>query len=92
VPSNPDGADFHQRPGELPRLRNRFNKSIVNLLVLRGVDVHKSDLTSFSDSRLHVNWVPSSCANTVYGAIQDHLTIIKSLQHCLATARLLWHP
>lgn len=66
VPSNPDGADFHQRPGELPRLRNRFNKSIANLLVLRGVDVHKSDLTSFSDSRLNTSWVPSSYANTVW--------------------------
>lgn len=66
VPSNPDGADFHQRPGEQPRLRSRFNKSVANLLVLRGVDVHKSDLSSFNDPRLHANWVPSSCANAVW--------------------------
>ena len=66
VPSNPDGADFHQRPGEQPRLRSRFNKSVANLLVLRGVDVHKSDLSSFNDPRLHANWVPSSCANVVW--------------------------
>ena len=66
VPSNPDGADFHQRPGEQPRLRSRFNKSVANLLVLRGVDVHKSDLSSFNDPRLHANWVPSSCANSVW--------------------------
>ncbi|XP_073239406.1 tubulin delta chain-like [Porites lutea] len=66
VPSNPDGADFHLRPGEPPRLREKFNKSIANLLVLRGVDVHKSDLTSFNDPRLHANWVPSSCASTIW--------------------------
>lgn len=66
IPSNPDGADLHQRPGELPRLRSRFNKSIANLLVLRGVDVHKSDVTSFSDSRLNANWMPPSCASTVW--------------------------
>ena len=66
VPSNPDGADFHLRPGEPPRLREKFNKSIANLLVLRGVDVHKSDLTSFNDPRLHANWVSSSCASTIW--------------------------
>lgn len=66
VPSNPDGADFHQRPGQLPRLRNRLNKSIANLLVLRGVDVHKADLSSFNDTRLHASWVPQTWANTVW--------------------------
>lgn len=66
VPSNPDGADCHQRPGVLPRVKTRFNKSIANLLVLRGVDVHKCDFTSFSDSRLNVSWVPSNCASTIW--------------------------
>ena len=66
VPSNPDGADFHLRPCESRRLTEKFNKSIANLLVLRGVDVHQSDLTSFNDPRLHANWVPSSCGNTIW--------------------------
>lgn len=66
VPSNPDGDDYHQRPGELPRLKSRFNKSIANLLVLRGVDVHKSDLASFTDPRLNASWVPSGCATTIW--------------------------
>lgn len=66
VPSNPNGADFHQRPGELPRLRSRFNKSIANLLVLRGVDVHMADLSPFNDPRLRASWVPQTCANAVW--------------------------
>lgn len=43
-------------------LREKFNKSIANMVVMRGKDVHLADPSSFESPNLYVDWnQPSSC-------------------------------
>ena len=48
------------------RLPCRTNKSLANLLVLRGNELDKSDPSLFSDSLLYSNSVPSACTCSVW--------------------------
>ena len=43
------------------------NKSIANILFLRGQDYKTADSACFSDPRLYPSWLPSSDALTVWG-------------------------
>ncbi|EDO39408.1 predicted protein [Nematostella vectensis] len=42
-----------------PPLRQNFNKSIANRVVMRGKDVTYADPSAFADPRLYVDWMPS---------------------------------
>lgn len=47
-------------------MKIRFNKFIVNFLVLRGVDVYKCDFILFFDLRFNVSWVFLNCVSIIW--------------------------
>ena len=57
---HPDGATSHSQLGQ------RFNKSVANLLILRGKDMHVADASTFSSPNLYSDWIPSDSACSVW--------------------------
>ncbi|XP_045442346.1 tubulin delta chain isoform X2 [Pipistrellus kuhlii] len=63
---NPLGIDWQVRPplsgaptpGKMPVNKNpHFNKSLANLVILRGKEVHSADLGGFKDPALYTSWL-----------------------------------
>ena len=67
VQSNPDlDNGFEKQCHQVPRLRTHFNKSVANMLIMRGKDLHMADPSAFCDPRLYVDWIPPAAVNTVW--------------------------
>lgn len=69
-----------------PAARKKFNKSIANMVFMRGKDVHMADPTAFMDPKLYVNWVPSSsyvsfcCHPRPFNNYEKSMTLLSNSQ------------
>ncbi|CAH1802305.1 unnamed protein product [Owenia fusiformis] len=55
-----EGIDWNVKVSE-GKFRT-FNKSVANLMFLRGKDIASPDISAFQDSRLYPDWIPPGCA------------------------------
>ncbi|EDV22441.1 uncharacterized protein TRIADDRAFT_28772 [Trichoplax adhaerens] len=67
------------------------NKSIANMLVIRGTEIDKADIGAFRDSRLYVNWMPNSSGlatrvnSRPYNKYEKSAFLLSNSQFCIPT-------
>lgn len=64
--SNPDLDNCFEKKSQASRQRTHFNKSISNLVVMRGKDLNTADPSAFQDPQLYVNWIPPPSLSTFW--------------------------
>lgn len=69
---------------------DHFNKSLTNLIVLRGNELHSVDASGFQDPRLYSKAVPQSCKCSVwcsglgFHGYEKTCTLVSNSQGCIA--------
>ena len=64
------GIDWHVRVNSAGGLTSRHNKSLSNILVLRGKDINTTDVGPFKDEKLYTSWIPRDSSLAIWQ--QDH--------------------
>lgn len=62
-----EGIDWQVRPpSSADRPRHNFNRSLANLLIVRGKDVYSAETDAFKDPALYTSWLPPDEALNVW--------------------------
>jgi tubulin delta len=60
------GIDWHIRVNSPGGLASRHNRSLSNLLVLRGKDINTADVAPFQEENLYTSWVPKDSTLAIW--------------------------
>ncbi|XP_064619118.1 tubulin delta chain-like [Lineus longissimus] len=61
-----EGIDWHVRVNSAGGLAAHHNKSVSNLLVLRGKDINTTNIAPFREEKLYTSWVPKDSCLAVW--------------------------
>lgn len=70
-------------------IHHGINKSLANLLILRGNELDTADITPFHDAHLYTSWVPKShtcsvwCSSHSFNRYEKCCTLVSNSQSCV---------
>ena len=80
---------FTYRNNLSQRVTHGINKSLANLLVVRGNELDSADVAPFQDQGLYAKWVPRSCTSTIwcsnhsFNRYEKSCTLVSNSQSCV---------
>ena len=83
------GHSCDSQSQKITQVHHGINKSLANLLILRGKELPSADLSPFYDSRLYSQSVPKSCTCSVwcsdrgFNCYEKSCTLVSNSQSCV---------
>lgn len=77
-------------PQKVAHVHHGVNKSLANLLILRGNELDTADVSPFCDPRLYCGWIPESftsgvwCSRHAFNKYEKCCTLLSNSQSCIS--------